>query len=168
MAVRRFVAWPDQRLRSGAVVVGAVDDDIRALWRDMIDTMYAMPGIGLAAPQIGAMQRLAVVDCSDDKDQAIRMADPEILHLSGKFAEYDEASPNLPGVSARIRRPRALRVSYLNHRGQRLEKDFVGLWATSVQHQIDHLNGRMYFDHLSTLKRKMLLAKAAKLAKRGG
>ncbi len=167
MAVRPFVPWPDQRLRSVAEPVGVLTDQVRALWDDMIETMYAMPGIGLAAPQIGVMQRLAVVDCSQGKGQVVRMADPEILHVSEKLVPHDEASPNLPGASAKIIRPRGLTVSFIDHHGIRVRQDFVGLWAVSVQHQIDHLNGRMYFDNLSAVKRKMLLAKAAKLAKRG-
>jgi len=168
MAVRPFIPWPDKRLRSVADPVGIVDDDIRALWVDMADSMYAMPGIGLAAPQIGVLKRVAVVDCSNGKGQIVKMADPEILHLSEKLSEQGEASPNLPGVSAKVSRPRALTVTYLDETGTRVRKDFVGLWATSVQHQIDHLNGKMYFDRLSAVKRKMLLAKAVKLARRGG
>jgi len=166
--VRPFVGWPDRRLRSVAAPVAGVDAGVLALWRDMIETMYAMPGVGLAAPQIGVMQRLAVVDCSMGKGQVVRMANPEVLETSVKTRQHDEASPNLPGVSAVITRPRALTLAYLDETGARVEKDFVGLWATSVQHQIDHLNGRMYFDHLSPVKRRMLLAKAAKLAKRTG
>ena len=91
------------------------------------------------------------------------MANPEVLHASVKLRSHDEASPNLPGVWARIDRPRAVTVRFLNAEGEIEERDFVGLWATSVQHQIDHLNGRMYFDNLSGLKRQMLLKKAAKL-----
>ncbi len=168
MAVRAFVPWPSQTLRTVAQPVITIDETVPGLWQDMLDTMYAMPGIGLAAPQIGVLKRLAVVDCSATKNQPLRMADPEIIHASGKFSEETEASPNLPGVHAKIKRPRAVLVSYIDHLGMRVRKDFVGLWATSVQHQIDHLNGRMYFDALSPVKRRMLLAKAAKLAKKGG
>ena len=100
------------------------------------------------------------------RGQAVLMANPEVLHASGQMREHDEASPNLPGVSAVISRPRAVTVRFLNEKGEVEERDFVHLWATSVQHQIDHLQGKMYFDHLSPLKRKMLLAKAAKLNKR--
>jgi len=143
--------------------VAGITDDIRAIWTDMIDTMDAMPGYGLAAVQIGVALRLAVVDCSDARGQAVRLANPEVLHASGQFREHDEASPNLPGVSAVVRRPRAVTVRFLNAEGVVEDRDFVGLWATSVQHQIDHLAGKMYFDHLSTLRRKMLTAKADKL-----
>jgi peptide deformylase len=90
------------------------------------------------------------------------MANPEVLHASGQFREHEEASPNLPGVSALIRRPRAVTVRFMNDEGAVEERDFVHLWATSVQHQIDHLAGRMYFDRLSPLRRRMLLAKAEK------
>ncbi|MDP7150745.1 MAG: peptide deformylase [Paracoccaceae bacterium] len=163
MTVRKCIPWPDKRLRSTAAPVEAITDDIRAIWGDMIDTMEAMPGVGLAAPQIGVMLRLAVVDASDERGKAIRMANPEILHSSVEFREYEEASPNLPGVSAKIRRPRAVTVRYMDEKGIVDRRDFVGLWAISVQHQIDHLNGRMYFDRLSKLKRDMLIKKARKL-----
>ena len=129
----------------------------------MIDTMEAMPGVGLAAPQIGVSLRLAVVDASDTRGQVVRMANPEVLHASAQMRAHDEGSPNLPGVWARIERPRAVTVRFLNDQGLVEERDFVGLWATSVQHQIDHLNGRMYFDHLSKLKRDMLIRRARKV-----
>jgi peptide deformylase len=163
VTVRRCVPWPDPVLRKPAADVAEVTDAVRAIWADMIDTMDAMPGYGLAAVQIGVPLRLAVVDCSDARGQAVRIANPEVLHASGQLREHEEASPNLPGVSAVIRRPRAVTVRFLNDQGVVEERDFVGLWATSVQHQIDHLAGKMYFDHLSPLKRKMLIAKAEKL-----
>lgn len=161
--IRPCIPFPDKRLRTPAAPVDSITDDIRRIWDDMIDTMEAMPGVGLAAPQIGVMLRLAVVDASDSRGQAIRMANPEILHASGQLREHAEASPNLPGVSATIARPRAVTVRFLNDKGEMEDRDFVHLWATSVQHQIDHLNGRMYFDRLSKLKRDMLLRRAAKL-----
>ncbi len=125
--------------------------------------MDAMPGVGLAAPQLGVMLRLAVVDASDTRGQAVRMANPEILHASLTPRLHDEASPNLPGVSAVVSRPRAVTVRFLNDAGDEEDRDFAGLWATSVQHQIDHLDGMMYFDRLSRLKRTMLLKRAARL-----
>lgn len=166
MTVRPFLPYTDRRLHMPAEPVAAITETVRMIWDDMIDTMEAMPGVGLAAPQIGIVQRLAVVDASDKRGQAVRMANPEILHASIKLRAHDEASPNLPGVSARIERPRAVTVRFLNADGQIEDRDFVGLWATSVQHQIDHLNGRLYVDHLSALRRKMLVAKSAKLTRR--
>ena len=164
MTARRCIPWPDARLRTPAADVPAITDDIRAIWTDMIDTMEAMPGVGLAAPQIGVMLRLAVVDASDKRGQAVRMANPEVVHASVQLRDHEEASPNLPGVSATISRPRAVLVRFLNEQGAVEERDFVGLWATSVQHQIDHLAGRMYFDHLSKVKRDMLIRRARKRA----
>lgn len=162
MTVRPCLPWPDKRLRTKAEPVTEITDEIRAIWDDMIDTMEAMPGVGLAAPQIGVMLRLAVVDGSAERGRAVRLANPEILHSSIELREHDEASPNLPGVSAKIKRPRAVTVRFLNEKGEIDRRDFVGIEATSVQHQIDHLNGRMYFDHLSKVKRDMLLRRAKK------
>ncbi len=109
------------------------------------------------------MLRLAVVDASKQRGRAIRLANPEVLHASIELREHEEASPNLPGMSARIKRPRAVTVRYLDENGAIEQREFVGLEATSVQHQIDHLNGRMYFDNLSKVKRDMLLRKARKI-----
>ncbi|MCU0817519.1 MAG: peptide deformylase [Cypionkella sp.] len=167
MPPRRCIPWPNPILSTPAADVPAITDEVRAIWADMIDTMEAMPGYGLAAVQIGVPLRLAVVDCSTERGQAVRMANPEILHASVQPRAHEEASPNLPGVSATITRPRAVTVRFLNDKEEVEDRDFVGLWATSVQHQIDHLAGRMYFDRLSPLKRKMLLAKAEKLRRRG-
>jgi len=159
---RPFVMWPDRRLRIPAAPVEEITDDIRAIWDEMIFAMDAMPGVGLAAVQLGIMQRLAVVDASDTRGEAVRMANPEVLHASIEYREHEDASPNLPGLSAQIKRPRAVTVRFLNDKGIIDRRDFVGLWAVSVQHQIDHLAGRMYFDNLSKVKRDMLLKKARK------
>ncbi len=161
--MRQCVRWPHPVLRGVAADVAEVTDAVRSLWAEMTEVMDAMPGYGLAAVQIGVPLRLAVVDCSDTRGQVVRMANPEVLHASGQLRDHEEASPNLPGVSAVIKRPRAVTVRFLNDQGVMEDRDFVGLWATSAQHQIDHLAGRMYFDHLSPLKRKMLIAKAGKL-----
>jgi peptide deformylase len=164
MSVRPCLPWPDKRLRTAAEPVAEITEEVRSIWQDMVDTMEAMPGVGLAAPQIGVMLRLAVVDASETRGQAVLMANPEIIEASGVFREHEEASPNLPGVSAKLKRPRGVAVRFLNAQGMVDRRDFVGLWATSMQHQIDHLNGRMYFDHLSKVKRDMLLRRARKLA----
>ncbi len=167
MSVRPVLRWPDPRLRRPAAPVAAITDDIRRIWEDMIDTMEAMPGVGLAAPQIGVGLRLAVVDASAERGRALRMANPEILHASIELRAHEEASPNLPGVSAVIERPRAVTLRWLDENGETVQRDLVGLWATSVQHQIDHLDGKMYFDRLGRVRRDMLLRKARKLAGRG-
>ena len=164
MSVRSCLIWPDKRLRTPAEEVSEITDEIRAIWQDMIDTMEAMPGVGLAAPQIGVMLRLAVVDGSTSRGKAVRLANPEILHESIELREHEEGSPCLPGVSAKLKRPRAVTVRFLDENGMINRRDFVGLDATSVQHQIDHLNGKMYFDNLSKMKRDMLLRRARKVA----
>jgi len=162
MTVRACLPWPDRRLQTAADPVDAITEADRQTWTDLIDTMEAMPGVGLGAVQIGVMRRLVVVDASQERGQVVRMANPEVLHALVQLRDHDEASPNLPGVSAVIQRPRAVTVRYLNENGEMAERDFVGLWATSVQHQIDHINGKMYFDHLSRLKRDRLIKKARK------
>ena len=156
---RPFLRWPDPRLRRPAAPVGEVTDAHRAVWDEMLEAMYAMPGVGLAAPQIGVMLRLAVVD---DGAGPVRLADPEIVAASAQLRAHEEASPNLPGVSASVKRPRAVTVRYTDAAGARREEEFVLLRATSVQHQIDHLEGRMFFDRLSRTRRDMLLRRAAK------
>ena len=165
MNVRRCIPWPDPRLRRGAEPVEEITDEVRAIWDDMIDTMDAMPGVGLAAPQIGIMLQLAVVDSSQGRNRRIRLANPQIIDASAVMNEHDEASPNLPGVSARISRPRGVTVRYIDETGTVTRRDFVGLEATSVQHQIDHFAGKMYFDRLSKTKRDMLLRRARKAAR---
>ena len=159
---RPVLQWPDKRLKTPAETVPEITDTVRAIWDEMVEVMEAMPGVGLAAVQLGEMQRLAVVDASEDRGRVIRMANPEVLHASVKMNDHEEASPCLPGVYAKITRPRGVTVRFMTETGEWKEQDFVGLWATSVQHQIDHLNGKMYFDHLSKMKRDMLIKKAKK------
>ena len=162
MTVRPFLPWPHKTLRTPAAPVDAITDEIYAIWADMVETMEAMPGIGLAAPQIGISLRLAVVDASRERGKAVLMANPEVLNASIEDALGEEASPNLPGVSAKVKRPRAVTVRYLNAQGIVDRREFVLQWGRSVQHQIDHLDGRMYFDNLSRVKRDMLLRKAGR------
>jgi len=162
---RPFVPWPHKVLRSKAVPVEHVDDDVRAIWDEMIAAMNTMPGVGLAAPQLGISRRLAIVDCSEGRGKVIRMANPVLLEVSDEMQEFEEGSPNLPGVFAKVKRPARITLAYLDETGLEVEKTLTGLWATSAQHQIDHLEGAMFFDRLSPLKRRMLLAKAAKKAK---
>jgi len=164
-----FLRWPDPRLGVPAARVGAVDADVEAHWQRLVGLIVATPGIvGLAAPQIGEGRAVAVVDCSAARDAPVRLADPEILWASQETRLHREGSPNLPGAWAEVARPAAVRVAFLDASGERVERDFEGLWATSVQHQIDHLEGRMFFDRLSRLKRERLLKAAAKRGRSGG
>lgn len=162
MAVRPFLRWPDRQLRTAAQAVPEITDEIRDIWADMIETMDAMPGVGLAAPQIGIMLQLAVVDTTPDRSRRVRLANPVVLQASAEIETGEEASPNLPGVSAAIPRPKSVSVRFLGEDGVIARREFTGLEARSVQHQIDHLQGRMYFDNLGRVKRDMLLRKARK------
>ena len=166
MTHRPFVMWPHPALRTPAKPVAEITDEVRAIWDEMIAAMDLMPGVGLAAPQLGIDMALAVVDASNERGQAIRMANPSVLHSSVEPRVHEEGSPNLPGVWAKVERPRAVTVRFLNADGQWDRQEFVGLWATSVQHQIDHLAGKMFFDRLTRVKRDMLIKKAAKLQRR--
>ena len=160
---RSVVPWPHPCLRRPADPIEKITLEIEDIWRDMIAVMEAMPGVGLAAPQLGIGLRLAVVDAYSARGEVLRMANPEILHASAKLEMGVEASPNLPYVSAQIKRPRGVTVRYMDEAGAWQEKDLVGLWARSMLHQVDHFNGRMYFDNLSKLKRDMLIKRARKL-----
>ncbi|WP_299688819.1 peptide deformylase [uncultured Tateyamaria sp.] len=164
MSVRPILQWPDKRLRAAAAPVASITDDIRSTWDDMVDTMDAMPGqgVGLAAPQIGVMLELAVVDVTPDRSRRILLANPSVLHASDEMERGTEASPCLPGVAADILRPKSVTVRFTNADGMVDRRDFEGLEARSLLHQIDHLAGRMYFDNLRPVKRDMLLRKAAK------
>lgn len=163
MTHRPYAMWPHPALRTPAKHVAAITKDVHAIWDEMIEAMDTMPGVGLAAPQLGIDMALAVVDASQTRGQAMRLANPEVLFSSIEPREHEEGSPNLPGVWAKISRPRAVTVRFLNDKGQWDRHEFVGLWATSVQHQIDHLAGKMFFDRLTRVKRDMLIKKARKL-----
>ena len=162
MTARPILLWPDRRLRTPAAPVGAVTDEVRAIWDDMVDTMEAMPGVGLAAPQIGVMLRLAVVDASHERGRAIRMADPEVVEVSDETAAGEEASPCLPGVSAPVVRPVRARLAWTDEGGARVDRWLDGLWARSALHQVDHLDGRLYVARLSRTRRDMLIRKAGR------
>ncbi|MEM7489116.1 MAG: peptide deformylase [Pseudomonadota bacterium] len=164
MTPRPFLRWPDPRLRRPAEPVKAITDEIRAIWDEMEAAMRAMPGVGLAAPQLGIPLALAIVDAGDGQG-CTRLANPRILHASAQLRTHEEASPNLPGVSAMVARPRAVTVGYTDETGEAREAEFVLLRATSVQHQIDHLEGKLFIHRLSPTKRRMLERKAAKRAR---
>ena len=160
--VRDCLQWPDKRLSTPAAPVDAITDEVRATWDDMVETMEAMPGVGMGAPQIGVMLRLAVVDASSERGQVVRMANPEIIAVSDELRSHEEVSPNLPGISAKLKRPAKVTVRFMDENGKTLEREFEGLWSTSVQHQIDHLDGKTYIDRLSRTKRDMALRKMRK------
>lgn len=168
--VRPFLRWPDPRLSARAAPVAEIDDAVRAIWSEMIAAMLAMPGqgVGLAAPQLGISRRLAVVDGTGTGASVIRMANPEVLWAAEEERFGHEASPNLPGIGAEIARPVSIRVGYLGEDGAPQEKLLHALWARSALHQIDHLEGRLYIDRLSRLKRSRLVERYRKAARAVG
>ncbi len=161
-----FLLWPDPRLKLVAEPVEKVDADVVATWERMLKAMYDMPGVGLAAPQIGVSRRIIVVDCEADGQAPVRMANPELIEASAEMRDHEEASPNLPGVHAKVSRPAAVLVSYLDMGGAMTQRWFEGLWSTSVQHQIDHLNGELFIERLSRVKRRMVLDRYKKLRRK--
>ena len=163
MTIRTILLWPDKRLRTPAEEVTEITDEIKTLWADMVETMDFMPGVGLAAPQVGVLQQIAVVDASHERNKRILLANPQVIDASTETTTREEASPCLPGVSGKVTRPRAVTVRFMDQKGVIVRRDFEGMEATSVQHQIDHLAGRMYFDNLSKVKRDMSLRRSRKL-----
>jgi peptide deformylase len=164
MALLPILTAPDPRLKVKAVQVAAVDDKIRRLMDDMLETMYAAPGIGLAAPQVGVAKRVIVVDVAREGEpqQALRMANPEVVWHSEETAVYNEGCLSLPEHYADVERPAEVKVKYLAYDGSEQELHANGLLATCVQHEIDHLEGTLFVDHISQLKRGIILRKLAK------
>jgi peptide deformylase len=167
MAKLPIVLAPDPVLKAKAKPIAAVDDSIRRLMDDMLETMYAAPGIGLAANQVGVLKRVLVLDVAreDDPPQPMGMANPEVVWASEEMSVYNEGCLSLPEHYADITRPKEVRVRYLDRDGKRQEIAADGLLATCIQHEIDHLDGVLFVDHLSALKRNMILKKLVKLKK---
>jgi peptide deformylase len=170
MARLTILTAPDPRLKLVAQPVTAVNDAVRRLMDDMVETMYAARGIGLAATQVGVAQRVVVMDLSDVPEapkQPLKMANPEILWTSDQDSSYQEGCLSVPGVFENVTRPDACKVRYLDEQNEVRELNATGLLATCIQHEIDHLNGTLFVDHLSNLKRNMIIKKLEK-AKRLG
>jgi len=167
MALLPILVAPDPRLKQKAARVEAVDTAIATLMDDMLATMYDAPGIGLAAPQVGVLKRVLVLDVGrDDEDrQPIRMANPEILWVSDEDNTYEEGCLSVPEHYATVVRPKAVKVRYLDENGREREIEADGLLATVIQHEMDHLDGILFIDHISALKRNMILRKLTKAKK---
>lgn len=168
MAVLPIITAPDPRLKITAKPVAKVDGKVRRLMDDMLETMYGSIGIGLAAPQVGIALRVIVVDAAREGEKAnpIRIANPEILWHSEETTAANEGCLSLPEHYADVTRPTAIRLRYLDHENEIREIEAKGLLATCIQHEIDHLDGVLFVDHISALKRAMILRKLQK-AKRG-
>ena len=167
MAVLPIIVAPDPRLKQVAKRVDKVDAETRRLMDDMLETMYKAPGIGLAAPQVGVLKRVIVVDIAreDEDPQPLRMANPELIMVSDEDAVYNEGCLSLPEHYADVTRPAAIKVRYLDHENELRELDADGLLATCIQHEMDHLEGILFVDHLTALKRNMILRKLLKAKK---
>ena len=161
MAKLEILHYPDPRLRNTAVQVESVDDNIRSLIDDMLETMYDAPGIGLAATQVNVHKRIIVVDVSDDRSQPVCLINPEIQEEEGGV-ETEEGCLSVPGVYENVTRPERIRVTALSREGAAIELAAEGLLAVCIQHEIDHLDGKLFVDYLSRLKRHRIRKKAEK------
>lgn len=166
MSIRPILIHPDPRLKKLCAPVPDLSDGLRALANDMLETMYDAPGIGLAAPQVGVLERLIVLDCVKDEDAApepIIMFNPEIIRASDDTSVYEEGCLSIPEQYAEVTRPAEVGVRWVDMNGNEQERDFEGLWATCVQHEVDHLNGKLFIDYLSPMKRQMMTRKSQKM-----
>lgn len=163
MALRDIILYPHDVLSTKAAPVGEVDDALRQLVDDMIETMYDAPGIGLAAPQIGILQRLTVIDISSEEnpDKLYTFINPQIVHAEGRIV-WEEGCLSIPGAYEKVERSNKIVVQALDRDGEEFELDADGLLAVAIQHEIDHLDGVVFLDHLSSLKRRMALKKYKK------
>ena len=175
MALLPIIEVPDPLLRAKSAPVERVDDELRKLVSDMFDTMYAAPGIGLAAVQVAIPRRLMVVDLHDPEEEGgepvkkpYAFINPEIVWSSDDRRVYNEGCLSIPDQYAEIERPARVRASWLDEQGRQQEAEVDGLLATCVQHEVDHLNGVLFIDYLSRLKRDIVLRKLAKLRKEQG
>ncbi|HEY8013455.1 MAG TPA: peptide deformylase [Dongiaceae bacterium] len=169
MAKLDIIIAPDPRLKLKCKPVAKVDAKVARLMDDMLETMYAAPGIGLAAPQVGVTQRIIVLDVAreDEKPAPIRMANPELVWVSDEDVTYNEGCLSLPEHYADVARPKAIRVRYLDHQNEIRELKAEGLLATCIQHEMDHLDGVLFVDHITALKRNIILRKLLKAKKTG-
>ncbi|MFK7746429.1 MAG: peptide deformylase [Roseobacter sp.] len=163
---RNILLHPDPRLKKAAAPVADISDDLRALADDMLETMYAAPGIGLAAPQVGVLQRVIALDCvkeEGEKPRPMVMFNPEVIASSTDMNVYEEGCLSIPDQFADVTRPSEVEVRWINSDGAEQSEVFTGLWATCVQHEIDHLDGKLFIDYLRPLKRQMITRKMVKL-----
>ena len=164
--IRNILLHPDPRLRKKAELVTSITPDLKALAADMLQTMYDAPGVGLAAPQLGISQRLFVMDCEKGDGAMPRpmvLINPVITWASDTLNVYDEGCLSLPDQYGDVERPAEVRVRWLALDGKEVEADFAGLWATCAQHEIDHLDGKLFIDYLKPLRRQMITRRMEKL-----
>ena len=166
MSVRPILLHPDPRLKKVCPRIDAVTPDLRKLAEDMLETMYQAPGVGLAAPQVGVLSRVFVMDCVKDPDQAPQpmvLINPEVVWASDAQTRYEEGCLSIPEQFAEIERPAEVRMRWTDLDGETREQLFSGLWATCAQHELDHLDGKLFIDYLGPIKRQMITRKMQKL-----
>ncbi|RPH07947.1 MAG: peptide deformylase [Alphaproteobacteria bacterium TMED93] len=167
MSNLKIIIAPDPRLLEVSKPVKEVNNDIKNLLEDMLQVMYRSNGIGLAAPQVGILKRLIVMDCSDKntKKEPLKFVNPEILNLSSDKSEFEEGCLSLPTQYSKVERPSNIEVEYKDENGNKCRKSFSGIEATCLQHEIDHLNGKLFVDHISKLKKNRIIKKLEKIKK---
>ena len=167
MSIRNIIIEPDPILRKKSTTLETVDDSIRKILDDMLQTMYNAPGIGLAAVQIGILKRLIVIDVSkkEEEKKPLFLINPEITYQSEETSIYEEGCLSLPDHFAEIERPAKCKINYIDYHGKKAELEAEGLLSTCVQHEIDHLNGILFIDYLSKLKKDMIIKKLVKQKK---
>ena len=163
---RNILLHPDPRLKKAAAPVADLSDGLRRLADDMVETMYGASGIGLAAPQVGVLERLIVLDCTPDDSAEcglLVMFNPQIMAQSDETSSYEEGCLSIPDHYGQVTRPAEVTVTWLDRDGTQQQQDFSGLWSTCVQHEIDHLNGKLFIDYLGIMKRQLITRKMQKL-----
>lgn len=165
MALRQIITAPDPRLRETSRPVEDIDDDVRTLMDDMLETMYAAPGVGLSAIQVGVARRIVVIDTAKDPDppQPLRLINPEIIWQAEETSPFEEGCLSFPDQYEEVERPGAVHVQYLDENGVRRVVEAEGLQAIALQHEIDHLDGVLLVDHISTIKRNIIMRRMKKL-----
>ncbi len=164
--IRQIILHPDTRLRTKCEPVADITDERRQLAVDMLETMYAAPGIGLAASQLGVMERLIVMDCikpDENKPEPTIMFNPQIISRSDETFSYEEGCLSFPEQFAEVCRPTEVEVSWINEDGNPVERSFDGLWAICVQHEVDHLDGKLFIDYLTPVRRQIITRKMKKM-----
>ena len=167
MSIKHILWHPDPHLKKTCAVIQAVDGSIRELADDLLETMYRAPGVGLAAPQVGLLKRLFVLDCTakDEDNQSMVLINPAVVWTSKESSTYNEGCLSLPEQYEDVTRPSEVVVQFLDRSGAEREEHFKELWATCAQHEIDHLDGVLFIDHISKLKRNMITKKMIKMKK---
>ena len=166
MTLRPILIHPDPRLKKTCAPVDAVTPEIERLAADMLETMYGAPGVGLAAPQVGVLKRVFVMDCVKEEETPPRplvLINPEIVSYSDEMNTYEEGCLSIPEHYGEVTRPARVTMRWMGLDGTTHEEEFAGLWATCAQHELDHLNGKLFIDHLGVIKRQMITRKMAKL-----